>query len=183
MTGKGCILKPRVSYKKIPKKCFEICKNISHRQTRRKRNNRKMVAFKSEAPSKPIIQIEPPPTEIRVDEDEEESLNKEPNEEEPLNKESNEEEPLNKESNEEEPLNKESNEEASNEEPSSEEPSNTNSGSIINSIQKTAYKIFGLSPSSNEVTSPTDDIKNGGKSSKKRKSKRNKLNKTNKRTK
>ena len=174
MTGKGCILKPRVSYKKIPKKCFEICKNISHRQTRRKRNNRKMVAFKSEAPSKPIIQIEPPPTEIRVDEDEEESLNKEPNEEEPLNKESNEEEPLNK----------ESNEEASNEEPSSEEPSNTNSGSIINSIQKTASKIFGLSSSSKDVPPTTNDVvKNGGKSSKKRKSKRNKRNKTKKQTK
>ena len=153
MTGKGCILKPRVSYKKIPKKCFEICKNISNRQTRRKRKNRKIVEFKTEPPPKPIIQIESQPTDIPVVEDL-------PNVEEPVN------------------------EETPNETPVVEEEANVKEQpSIINSIQKTASKIFGLSPSSNEVTSPTDDIKNGGKSSKKRKSKRNKLNKTNKRTK
>jgi len=162
MTGKRCILKPRVSYKKIPKKCFEICKNISNRQTRRKRKNRKIVEFKTEPPPKPIIQIESQPTDIPVVEDL-------PNVEEPVNEETPNETPV---------VEAPPNEEPTNEIPMVEEESNVNEQpSIINSIQKTASKIFGLSPSSN------NDIKNGGKSSKKRKSKRNKLNKTNKRTK
>jgi hypothetical protein len=46
---KSCVLKQRVSYNKIPEKCFEICKNITRRQKNHKKR-KKQISFNIDPP-------------------------------------------------------------------------------------------------------------------------------------
>ena len=160
MTGKrlSCVLKPHVSYKKIPKTCLKICKNIAHRRKTHKHKTNKTVAFNTEPPANPNVATEEPPmeqldNEVKPDNAEEHPENM-TEEEAPTN--------VNGPTEENPPVN------ATEEEP----PKETG---IMSSITNTASNLLGLS-------NPPADNNNvkGGKNSKKRKS-NNKRNKTNKR--
>ena len=48
----SCVLKPRVSYNKIPKKCFKICNSITRRHRNHKKRN-KQISFNLEPPEHP----------------------------------------------------------------------------------------------------------------------------------
>jgi len=45
----SCVLKPRVSYNKIPKKCFKICNSITRRHKNHKKRH-KQISFNIEPP-------------------------------------------------------------------------------------------------------------------------------------
>ena len=47
----SCVLKPRVSYNKIPKNCFKICNNL----TRRHKKHKKTLSFNIDHPVNNII--------------------------------------------------------------------------------------------------------------------------------
>ena len=47
----SCVLKPRVSYNKIPKNCFKICNNL----TRRHKKHKKKLSFNIDHPVNNII--------------------------------------------------------------------------------------------------------------------------------
>ena len=68
MTGKSlrCVLKPHVSYKKIPKNCHKICNNIAHRRKTYRRN--KTVSFNTEPPVNPNVSTQEPSVEQPITE-------------------------------------------------------------------------------------------------------------------